>query len=70
VLPSFDADSSSTYGELAQLAVYGMLAGFSEPFVIGILQSLMQSRRPVEHAPTSRPSAAPDPGTGRDGLPV
>lgn len=70
VLPSFDMDGSSTYGELAQLAVYGMLAGFSEPFVIGILQSLMQSRRPVENAPASRPSAAPDPGTSRNCSPV
>lgn len=64
VLPVFDPDGSSDATEVAQLAVYGMLAGFSEPFVIGILQSLMQSRRPIESA-SATGTEAPAPPAAR-----
>lgn len=64
VLPVFDPDGSSDATEVAQLAVYGMLAGFSEPFVIGILQSLMQSRRPIESASATE-TEAPAPPAAR-----
>ena len=58
-LPTFQA--SSVVSDVVPVAIYAFLAGFSEPFVLGVVQGLIGGRG-TPPSP-SRPSEGPDPPT-------